>query len=377
MKKIRLLFMIPTLGQGGAEKVLINLVNNLDKTRFDITVLTLFDTGVNKQFLHSDVHYCSCMKRSFRGNIHFLKLFSPRILYKHFVASKGEFDILVSYLEGPTARIISGCVQDNKKLISWIHSVQGTVQNASISFRSVQEAASCYEKFDDIVCVAEKVKEDFCRIFRNVQNCEVLYNTLDSEDLLNKAKELAPDYETDGKMHLVAVGTLKEIKAFDRLLRIAKRLIDQNYSIHLYILGKGPLKNQFNQFIRENDLSNSVTLLGYQINPYKYIARSDVFLCSSYSEGFSTATTEALILGVPVCTVEVSGMKEMLGNNNEYGIVTENNEEALYKGIKCLLDNPNLLAHYKKMATIRGKDFQLKQTVNAVEEMLEGVLEKQ
>lgn len=68
MKKIRLLFMIPTLGQGGAEKVLINLVNNLDKTRFDVTVLTLFDTGVNKQFLHSDVHYCFCMKRSFRGN---------------------------------------------------------------------------------------------------------------------------------------------------------------------------------------------------------------------------------------------------------------------------------------------------------------------
>lgn len=368
--------MIPTLGQGGAEKVLVNLVNNLDKTKFDVTVLTLFDIGVNKQFLHSDVHYCSCMKHSFRGNIHFLKLFSPKTLYKHFVANKGEFDVLVSYLEGPTARIISGCVQDNKKLISWIHSIQGTVQNASISFRSVKEAASCYEKFDDIICVAEKVKEDFHRIFHNVQKCEVLYNTLDSEELLNKSKEAAPEYENDEKMHLVAVGTLKEIKAFDRLLRIAKRLIDQDYSIHLYILGKGPLKNLFNQFIKENDLINSVTLLGYQTNPYKYIARSDIFLCSSHSEGFSTATTEALILGVPVCTVEVSGMKEMLGNNNEYGIVTENNEEALYQGIKCLLDNPNLLAHYKKMAAIRGKYFNTRQTVNAVEEMFEGMLEK-
>lgn len=376
MKKIRLLFMIPTLGQGGAEKVIVNLVNNLDKTKFDVTVLTLFDTGVNKQFLHSDVHYCSCMKHSFRGNIHFLKLFSPKTLYKHFVANKGEFDVLVSYLEGPTARIISGCIQDNNKLISWIHSVQGTVQNASISFRSAKEAASCYGKFDDIICVAEKVKEDFCKIFRNVQKCEVLYNTLDSEELLNKSREAAPDYEDDEKIRLVAAGTLKEIKGFDRLLRIAKRLIDQDYSIHLYILGKGPLENHFNQFIKENDLINSVTLLGYQTNPYKYIARSDIFLCSSHSEGFSTATTEALILGVPVCTVEVSGMKEMLGKNNEYGIVTENNEEALYQGIKCLLDNPNLLAHYKKMAAIRGKYFNTRQTVNAVEEMFEGMLEK-
>jgi hypothetical protein len=63
-------------------------------------------------------------------------------------------------------------------------------------------------------------------------------------------------------------------------------------------------------------------------------------------------------------------MKEMLGENNEYGIITDNDEEALYRGIKSLLDDPALLAHYKKQAAMRGKDFSTEMTVQAVEEML-------
>ena len=101
-----------------------------------------------------------------------------------------------------------------------------------------------------------------------------------------------------------------------------------------------------------------------------YVSKCDLLVCSSYSEGFSTAATEALIVGTPVCTVEVSGMKEMLGNNDEYGIVTENDEEALYRGIKRLLDDPELLRHYRRQAAIRGKAFSTAETVKAVEDML-------
>lgn len=109
--------------------------------------------------------------------------------------------------------------------------------------------------------------------------------------------------------------------------------------------------------------------MGYQTNPYKYLKRCNVFVCTSFAEGFSTAATEALIVGRPVCTVEVSGMKEMLGENNEYGIVTENDEGALYLGIKSLLDNPELLDYYTKQAEKRGKTFNTKITVKAVEDM--------
>ena len=88
------------------------------------------------------------------------------------------------------------------------------------------------------------------------------------------------------------------------------------------------------------------------------------------AEGFSTATTEALVLGIPVCTVDVSGMKEMLGENNEFGIVTENNTDALYHGIKRLLNDQELLLFYRKKAKERGKVFSTQKTVYAVEQML-------
>ena len=95
---------------------------------------------------------------------------------------------------------------------------------------------------------------------------------------------------------------------------------------------------------------------------------------TAMQEDFSTAATEALIVGTPVCTVEVSGMKEMLGENNEYGIVTENDEDALYEGIRSLLDDPALLAHYKEKAAQRGKTFSTENTVKAVEDMLEELI---
>ena len=80
MKKI--LFFIPNLSVGGAEKVLVNLVNNMDRSKFDITVQTLFAGGVNEQFLNADIKYKYCFKKTFRGNSQILKMFSPKHLYK-------------------------------------------------------------------------------------------------------------------------------------------------------------------------------------------------------------------------------------------------------------------------------------------------------
>lgn len=126
---------------------------------------------------------------------------------------------------------------------------------------------------------------------------------------------------------------------------------------------------ELEEFVRNNNMEDSVIFLGYKINPYKYVAKCNLFVCASFAEGFSTAATEALIVGTPVCTVEVSGMREMLGNN-EYGLITENNEEDLYEGIKKLLEKPELLEDYRERAKKRGMFFSTEKTVKAVEEML-------
>ena len=160
------------------------------------------------------------------------------------------------------------------------------------------------------------------------------------------------------------------------MARIHKRLIDDGFHIHTYILGIGSEKERIQKYVNDEGIEDTFTFLGYQTNPYKYVARCDMFICSSVAEGFSTAATEALIVGTPVVTTPVAGMEEMLGKNNEWGIVTENDEESLYQGIKRLLDNPMLLAHYKEKAAQRGKTFSMKNTVRAVEEMLSTVINR-
>jgi len=156
------------------------------------------------------------------------------------------------------------------------------------------------------------------------------------------------------------------------MIKIQKKLLAEGYQTKLLILGTGNQRTELEKWCKENGIFDTVQFLGYQTNPYKYVSKCDLFVCASHEEGFSTAATEALIVGTPVCTVEVSGMKEMLGNN-EYGLITENNEEALYQGIKALLDQPELLQHYKEQAIIRGKTFSTKNTVHAVESMLEAL----
>ena len=364
MKKI--LFLIHDLGHGGAEKVLVNLVNNMDPEQFDITVMALFGGGVNEQFLKSHIRYQTIFKRTFRGNSHVMKLFSPEMLHKWFI--KERYDIEVSYLEGPSARIISGCPDKDTKMVNWIHCTMDTSTKAALGFRSVREAASGYNKMDVIVFVSETARDIFLQNCPYTGKTAVLYNTNESEKILEKAAEQA-DLASEC-FCWCGVGKMVELKGFDRMIRIQKRLTDEGYQTHFYALGEGGQRKELEALVKELGLENSVTFLGYQTNPYKYVAKCDLFVCASHAEGFSTAATEALIVGTPVCTVEVSGMKEMLGKNNEYGIVTENSEDALYLGMKKLLDDPDLLEYYRKQAAVRGKDFRTEETVKAVEKML-------
>ena len=367
MKKI--LFLIHDLGVGGAEKVLISLANHMDCSKFDITVIALFGGGVNEQFLATHIHFQTIWKRAIPGNSKLMKLLTPRQLHK--LCIRDHYDIEIAYLEGPAARVISGCMDSKTKMLCWIHSDLQSRRLAARSFRSYKESVYCYGRFDQIVCVAEPIRQVFLSIYPNVKNAVVRYNTNETDKILAMRDEAVEDVTfCPDEYKLVAVGKISKEKGFDRLAHIVKRLRDDGLPVHLYALGVGPDQAEIESFLRENRITNFFTFLGYQTNPYKYVAKCDLFVCASLSEGFSTAATEALIVNTPVCTVEVSGMREMLGEENQYGLITENNDEALYLGIKSLLNNPSLLSLYKERAKERGKSFGTEKTVNAVEEML-------
>lgn len=370
---IKVLFMIHDLGPGGAEKVLVNLVNNLDKTKFDVTLISLFGGGVNEKNINNDVHYHYIFKRMIRGNSKIMKLFSPKLLHNIFI--KDKYDIEIAYLEGSSARIISGCSNPNTKLISWMHVEQHTRNIAAQSFRTYRESLDCYNKFDKIVCVSESVKEDFENLYYLKVKADVLYNTNETDKILAlKDDEVDDGLFNDDEIKLCGVGKIMPIKGFDKLARIHKKLIDDGFNVHTYILGDGMDRDKIQTYIVDNNLENTFTFLGYQTNPYKYVSHCDLFVCASTSEGFSTAATEALIVGTPVVTTPVAGMTEMLGENNEYGVISEMSEESLYSSIKKVISDKSLLIHYKDKAIERGKYFSKEKTVDAVEKYFENLI---
>ncbi|MCM1140830.1 MAG: glycosyltransferase [Muribaculum sp.] len=365
------LFVIPTLGGGGAEKVLVNLVNNLDKSKYDIEILTLFKNDTNLKFLKNDIRVTSCLKKQFKGNRIIFKLFSPKFLYKRLIHKR--YDIVVSYLEGPGERIVSGCPFTDSKLVNWIHVEQHTLDVAASSYRSVKEFKDCLDKFDCTVAVSETVKQDFENITQVSHDFRVIYNTLEVDKIRKLAqKEVNIKFEPSS-VNIFSIGRLTKAKGFDRLIKAHSRLRAEGYNLNLYILGNGELLDELKNLTNDSKVSDSVHFLGFHSNPYKFLNHADLFVCSSQREGFSTAVSEALILGVPVVSTNCSGTYELLGNNNEYGIVTENSEEGVYAGLKEILRNKDIISHYRDASERRGKKFSTQATVKAVEDLFDSL----
>ena len=367
---ISVLFLIPTLDRGGAENVLVDLVNHMDQSKFQITVQTLFDKDSQKHRLRKGIKYKSFLYHQFHGNSRLFSLIPAGILYRLIVRKR--YDVVVSYLEGPTTHIISGCPYPDSKRVAWVHVQMNNQNQLSVGFRNIKQAIKAYVGFDKVVFVAKSVEKSFTQISNcKLPNSIVLYNTLDSEVIMKKANEIFDkSLFSDSEFNIISVGRIINAKGYDRLARVQKELRGLGYKTHIYILGEGVDQKQIEKYTYENSIDKYFTFLGFYDNPYQILNKADLFVCSSRREGFSTAVTEALILGVPVVSTNCSGAVELLGNNNEYGIVTENNKGDLLKGIRSLLDYPDLLSYYRKQAGIRGKSFVSGKTAGAVEEML-------
>ncbi|MDR3273573.1 MAG: glycosyltransferase [Flavobacteriaceae bacterium] len=369
---IKLLFVNTDLRGGGAEKVLVNLVNSLDYSKYEVTVFTVFKEGINREYLNREIKQKWFFNKPFKGYSRLALLFSPKFLFKLFI--KNKYDIIISYLEGFPSRIVSGCNNPNSLLLSWIHLelYQNTI---SYEFRNTKEAEKAYNRFDEIVCVANTVKDCFLKCLQiPEEKTNVIYNLLDIQDIKNKS--LAFELPKIDKIRLCTVGRLNPQKGYDRLLRIVKKLFWNNrLDFELLILGMGPLELEFKEYIKKNELENIVKFLGYQENPYAYIKSSDLFVCSSYKEGYSTVVTESILLETPVITTDCSGMSEIL-DEGKSGIIVDNSEEALYEGLKKILTDKAELEHYKQKARERAAVLSNRNNIEIFNQFIEKSLSK-
>lgn len=360
----KLLFVIPNLMHGGAERVLVNLVNALDRERFDVTLLSLFDCGVNRAALAPHVKYRTVFPKQFRGNSHYFKLFSPETLYKKYI--KEHYDIAVAFLEGVAARIVSGCPDPDTKKVCWIHISLAAQVLFAQGFRSADEARACYDRFDRFVCVSESVKADWSSVYAAKCPVVTLYNPLDSQKIRRLASAPSEYPKKDGKLSVCAIGRLIPDKGFDRLIEVAARLEREGVGVHFYIGGTGGEEAALRALIAKNGVQDTFTMLGFLNNPYALMARCDFLACASYREGFSSVCAEALICGIPVITVDVHGAREVLGDSGA-GVICANDTDALCLAIRSAALDRDGLARMRENARRRGEFFDMREAVGAIE----------
>lgn len=361
---IKILFFIENLSGGGAEKVLQNLVNNMDKEKFDITVQTVWREDSEK-YLNENIRYkyiYPCYSKlnnyKYRFNV-LLKTIYPRYI-------KDSYDIEVAYLECGATKVISTSTNKNAKKIAWVHcDLSKKISNIN-DFK--KKSVNWYKKFDKVVCVSQDVEKSFKSIYGDEFDTEVIYNVIDDYSIKEKADETTDDYSFDKKYPtIVSVGRLSNQKRFDRLIEAHKMLLDNGIMNSLLIIGEGNEREGLEQFIISSGVQSTVTLAGFRSNPYPYIKKADLLVCSSDYEGFSSFVAEGLILGKAIVTTDCNGMKELLGNS-QYGVITECDAKVLSKGIKELLTDSSLKEEYERNATERARSFSIETSVKATED---------
>lgn len=370
MKKV--LFLINTLEGGGAEKVLTDIVNNINQQKYNITVMTIIDKGIYINQLNHSVNYKSMI--SFKNKL-LLKIcsyliqivLSPKLIYTMFI--KDKYDIEIAFIEGAPVKILSESTNKKAKKYTWIHTDLEKYYGQEKLFRSIKENSNCYKKFNKIFCVSQDVKEAFSRKFEIDKNIYVQYNVLNDLDIKKKS-EVECEYQFSDQFKIISVGRLVYQKGYDRLIDVCRMLSDQGHEFELLIIGEGNEKEKLVKSVIEFNLQDKVKFLGFQDNPYKYMKHCDLFVCSSRVEGFSTVATEATILGIPIVTTSCAGMKDLLGDN-QYGMIVENNTNALLTGLKAILEDKSLLDHYQKKAIIRGKYFTRNERIKELESILD------
>lgn len=369
MKKI--LFLIQNLTGGGAEKVLVDLVNSLSPHKYEVTVQTIRDEGIYKDKLCPHIRYKSIVtNKKILGNRWLYRLLiyggTNVMIYKRFV--KGDYDIEISFLEGKTTEIIAASTNTKAQKYAWVHLDLYTFFNVKRKNKSISKYINEYKKFDQIFCVSESAKQGFKKRFGFDDNVQVMYNLLDDDAIRKKAALPLTNAPEKRTFRLITVGRLTYQKGYDRLVRICKQLKDEGCSFELWILGEGEERIDLEKYIIENELKE-VKLLGFKLNPYQYMAQCDLFVCSSRAEGFSLVVAESLILGIPVVSVDCAGPNELLEFGKD-GLLVENTDQALHDGIIKMMTDSNLYEYYKVNSQKRGKDFKKENRLKEIEEIL-------
>ena len=377
MSKKKVLFVIESFVLGGAEKVLIDIANNLSPERFDVTVCSIFKRSV----------YPSCpaiTDNPFLPHVHFRWLVNneysllyvifnfwvnriPSFLYKLLIGD--NYDVVVAFYEGFPTWFIAQVNLDSHMKIAWLHTSTELSQKGK-TLIDLRKQENGYQSYNKIVGVSQGVSHSFKNLFPSLSaKVNVVYNPIDTLKIVNMAKE--PIELTKPSCPLfVSVGRMTAVKGYDRYMHVVRRLVEDGFDFEVWIIGGGD-RMDLEQYCKENNLNN-VCFLGNRANPYPYMKMADCVISSSYIEGLSTVIIEGLTLGKCVVATDCNGTAEIIGAHSEYGILVDNSQEGLYEGMKRILTNSSLKGVYEQKAIERAQFFDVNNSISRIEALLEG-----
>jgi len=218
-----------------------------------------------------------------------------------------------------------------KKYI-WVHTDMEYLYNNDENFKTnFLNTAIKYQKFDKIIAVSESAMQTFINIYPEVKNkLDYIWNIMPTETSKEKTT-----LDTNA-FNIVSIGRLETQKGYERLIDVAEILSKNNKAFHIYILGSGSQKETLLNKLETKAMTNYVSFLGAQENVYKYLNAADLFLSTSYYEGFCTAIIESLLCGIPVVAPKVTGIVDIAYNlapKNAF-ILTDNSVKAMAKGVE-------------------------------------------
>lgn len=367
MKKI--LFGITGLTIGGAERVLVDLANELSKN-YKITIFTLYAKGELEEQLDSNIELKSLYEKQYKELPRIKqKVIMPLkvLLFKKSIYNKkikGNFDTEIAFLEGPITRLFS-CKNENVRKIAWIHNDISQVFGQGIKSKIKKYLdENTYKKYNDLVFVSkdnlDKFNETYKKLKITEEHKKVIYNYIDSKRIIEKSQEKIETNFEKNVINFVSVARLVKQKGIDRLIKIHSKLIKSGYKHNIYIIGDGPEKGNLEELIKQEKVEKTFCLLGQKENPYPYIKNADYFCLFSRYEGYGMVLEEAKILNKNIVITNTAAREAVENYGNKW--ILENTNEGIYSGLVEIinkktkdmnLENKKIETQYDNLETIK------------------------
>ena len=382
MKK--LLFIINTLGYGGAERAMLNLFSALDSNKYEISLFVLTSQGelrrelpenvrlINKKYkevsvltkkgrrlltlsvLKAGIGKALFLRRAPYIIKNFLimrkkgKIMPDKLLWR--LLSDGapkiqeEYDLAVAYLEGGATYYVADYVKAKKKA-AFVH-----IDYEKAGYTRELDL-DCYEKFDRIFTVSDEVKEHFLSVYPEYECKTSVFNNILNQERIKKMAEQGEGFNDGFKgLRILTVGRLTRQKRCDIAIE-AMKLIKEKISIPIrwYVLGEGDLRQELEQQIKSAGLENDFILMGVKENPYPYYKGCDFYVHATEFEGKSIALQEAQVLGKPILATDCSGNREQIENGTD-GILCELDPGQVCEKLLYMINNPEKCKGYAEKA---------------------------